>query len=126
SMSDSEALSWLMFGRPLNSVSASQADSINAKEMALNAGASMLVGTLGRQIGLDKASISDTRALGDSTLTVGKKLSPKLFVSYGVSLFGIGQVITLKYLLRKGLDITVETEQSDRREETSAALNWRK
>jgi translocation and assembly module TamB len=110
----------------LNSVSASQADSINAKEMALNAGANMLVGTLGQQIGLDKASISDTRALGDSTLTVGKKLSPKLFVSYGVSLFGIGQVITLKYLLRKGLDITVETEQSDRREETSAALNWRK
>jgi hypothetical protein len=43
-----------------------------------------------------------------------------------VSLFGIGQVITLKYLLKKGLDITVETEQSDRREETSAALNWRK
>lgn len=126
SMSDSEALSWLMFGRPLNAVSSSQADSIKAKEMALNAGASMLVGTLGRQIGLDKASISDTRALGDSTLTVGKKLSPKLFVSYGVSLFGIGQVITLKYLLKKGLDITVETEQSDRREETSAALNWRK
>ncbi len=126
SMTDSEALSWLMFGRPLNSVSASQAASINTKEMALNAGANMLVGTLGKQIGLDKASISETRALGDSTLTVGKKLSPKLFVSYGVSLFGIGQVITLKYLLKKGLDITVETEQSDRREETSAALNWRK
>jgi len=126
SMTDSEALSWLVFGTELNSVSASEADSINAKAMALNAGGSVLVGTLGRQIGLDKASISETRALGESTLTVGKQLSPKFFVSYGVSLLGIGQVITLKYLLKKGLDITVESEQTDEREETSAALNWRK
>jgi translocation and assembly module TamB len=126
SMTDSEALSWLVFGTELNSVSASEADSINAKAMALNAGGNVLVGTLGRQIGLDKASISETRALGESTLTVGKQLSPKFFVSYGVSLLGIGQVITLKYLLKKGLDITVESEQTDDREETSAALNWRK
>lgn len=125
-MSDSDALSWLLFGRPITQVSAGQANSINARSMALNAGGSMLVGTLGRQIGLDQASISDSRALGGSTLTIGKQLSPKLFVSYGVSLLGIGQVITLKYLLQKGLDITVESEQSDQREQTSAALNWRK
>lgn len=125
-MSDSDALSWLLFGRPITQVSAGQANSINARSMALNAGGSVLVGTLGRQIGLDQASISDSRALGGSTLTIGKQLSPKFFVSYGVSLLGIGQVITLKYLLQKGLDITVESEQSDQREQTSAALNWRK
>ncbi len=125
-MSDSEALSWMLFGRPLNSVNSSQAQAINTKSMALNAGGSLLVGTLGKQIGLDQASISDSRALGDSTLTIGKQLSPKFFVSYGVSLLGIGQIITLKYLLQKGLDITLETEQSDKREQSSAALNWRK
>lgn len=126
SMTDSEALSWLLFGRPLNAVNSSQAQSINTKSMALNAGGTLLVGTLGKQIGLDQASISDSRALGDSTLTIGKQLSPKFFVSYGVSLLGIGQIITLKYLLHKGLDITIETEQTDKREQTSAALNWRK
>jgi translocation and assembly module TamB len=125
-MSDSEALSWMLFGRPLNSVNSSQAQAINTKSMALNAGGTLLVGTLGKQIGLDQASISDSRALGDSTLTIGKQLSPKFFVSYGVSLLGIGQIITLKYLLQKGLDITIETEQSDKREQSSAALNWRK
>lgn len=125
-MSDSDALSWLLFGRPLNSVSAGQADSINAKSMALNAGGSFLVGTLGRKVGLDQASISESRALGDSTLTIGKQISPRLFVSYGVSLLGIGQVITLKYLLRAGLDISIESEQSELREQSSAALNWRK
>lgn len=126
SMSDSDALSWLLFGRPLNAVSAGQADSINAKSMALNAGGSFLVGTLGRKVGLDEASISESRALGDSTLTIGKQISPRLFVSYGVSLLGIGQVITLKYLLKAGLDISIESEQSELREQSSAALNWRK
>lgn len=125
-MSDTDALSWLLFGRPLVAVSAGQASSLNARSMALNAGGSLLVGTLGRQIGLDQASISGSRALGDSTLTIGKQLSPRFFVSYGVSLLGIGQVITLKYLLKKGLDISLETEQSELREQSSAALNWRK
>ena len=41
SMTESEALSWLLFGGPLNSVSSSQADSINARAMALNAGGPM-------------------------------------------------------------------------------------
>ena len=126
SMSSSDALSWLLFGRALDSVSAGQAQSINAKSMALNAGGSMLVGTLGSYIGLDQASISKTRALGDSTLTIGEQISPKIFVSYGVSLLGIGQVITLKYLLFKGLDITIDTEQTQAHQQSSAALNWRK
>jgi translocation and assembly module TamB len=126
SMTDSEALSWLLFGQPLVSVSAGQASTLNARSIALNAGGSMLVGTLGRQIGLDQATISGSRALGDSTLTIGKQLSPRFFVSYGVSLLGIGQVITLKYLLKNGLDISIETEQSELREQSSAALNWRK
>ncbi len=125
-MSDSDALSWLLFGRPLNAVNQNQAQSINARSMALNAGGSILVGTLGRQIGLDQASVSGSRILGDSTLTLGKQLSPRIFVSYGVSLLGIGQVITLKYLLKKGLDISIESEKSELREQSSAALNWRK
>jgi translocation and assembly module TamB len=125
-MSSSDALSWLLFGRALDSVSSGQAQSINAKSMALNAGGSMLVGTLGNKIGLDQASISETRALGDSTLTIGKQISPKFFVSYGVSLLGIGQVITLKYLLIKGLDITIDTEQTETQQQSSAKLNWRK
>ena len=126
SMSDSEALSWLLFGQGITKVSASQAQSINSKSMALNAGGNLLVGSLGNTIGLDQASITESRALGESTLTIGKQISPKWFVSYGVSLLGIGQIITIKYLLKKGLDITVDTEQSENIEQSSAALNWRK
>jgi translocation and assembly module TamB len=125
-LSENEALSWLMFGQPLNSVSSGDAEAVNAKSMALNAGGSFLVGTLGQKIGLDQATLSNSRVLGDSTLTVGEQLSPRFFVSYGVSLLGLGQIITLKYLLIKGLDATVEYEQTQQRTQNSAGLNWRK
>lgn len=125
-LSENEALSWLMFGQPLNSVSAGDAETVTAKSMALNAGGSYLVGTLGQKIGLDQATLTNSRVLGDSTLTVGEQISPRFFVSYGVSLLGLGQIITLKYLLIKGLDATLEYEQTQQRTQNSAALNWRK
>lgn len=61
---------------------------------------------LGARIGLDDAGVNESRALGGDVLSVGKYLSPKLYVGYGVSLLGTGQVMTLKYLLRKELDIS--------------------
>ena len=63
----------------------------------------------------------ESRALGGSVIGVGKYLSPKLYVSYGVSLLGTGQVLTLKYLLRAGFDIEVESSTRENR----ASVNWR-
>jgi len=78
-------------------------------------------GQLGTRIGLDDAGVMESRALGGSVLGVGKYLSPKLYVSYGVSLLGTGQVLTLKYLLRKGFDIEIESSTVENR----ASVNWR-
>ena len=61
-------------------------------------------------------------ALGGSVFGVGKYLSPRLYVGYGVSLLGTGQVITLKYLLRKGFDIEIESSTVENR----GSVNWRK
>ena len=65
--------------------------------------------------------MSTSRALGAEVLGIGKYLSPKLYVSYGVSLLGTGQVVTLKYLLRKGFDIQIESSTVENR----ASVNWR-
>jgi len=121
-MATSEALSWLMIGRPLSTASGSQLQQINASSLALSAGSNLLAQRLGTRLGLDSAGIGESRALGESTFTVGKQLSPRLFVSYGVSLIGTGQVLTLKYLLRRGLDVSLESGSV----ETAGSLNWRK
>ena len=51
---------------------------------------------------------------------MGKYVSPRLFLSYGVSLIGTGQVVTLKYLLSRNFDISVESGN-----ENAASVNWR-
>ena len=118
---ESEALAYLALGRPLSSLSGRQASDLDAASAALNAGGSLLAGQLGKQIGLDDAGVMQSRALGGSVLGIGKQLSPRLYVGFGVSLLGTGQVLTLKYLLRKGFDVEVETSTRESR----GSVNYR-
>src|SRR5690606_36425714 len=76
---------------------------------------------LGARLGLDNAGVSESRALGGSVLGIGKQLSPRLYLGFGVSLLGTGQVITLKYLLRRGFDVEIETSTL----ETRGSINYR-
>jgi translocation and assembly module TamB len=119
--SESEALAYLTLGRPLSSASADENRQLSAATAALSAG-NLLASQLGAKIGLDDAGVSESRALGGSVVGIGKYLSPRLYVSYGVSLLGTGQVITLKYLLRKGFDIEIESSSVENR----GSVNWRK
>lgn len=120
--SQSEALAYLALGRPLSSVSGDENRQLNAASAALSAGGGLIASQLGAKIGLDDAGVMESRALGGSVLGVGKFLSPRLYVGYGVSLLGTGQVLTLKYLLRKGFDIEIESSTLENR----ASVNWRK
>lgn len=120
--SESEALSYLILGRSLGSASRDETQSINAASSALGAGAGLLASQLGAKIGLDDAGVLESRTLGGSVFGVGKYLSPRLYVSYGVSMVGAGSVVTLKYLLRKGFDAEIESSTI----ETRGSINWRK
>jgi translocation and assembly module TamB len=121
-MDESEALSYLALGRPLATASSEEGRQLDAASAALSAGGSLLASQLGARIGLDDAGLMTSRTLGGSVFGVGKYLSPKLYVGYGVSLLGTGQVLTLKYLLRKGFDIQIESSTVENR----GSVNWRK
>jgi len=120
--SQSEALSYLALGRPLSTLSAEESRNVGAASAALSAGGNLLAGQIAQKIGLDDAGIGESRALGGSVVGIGKYLSPRLYVSYGVSLLGTGQVLTLRYLLRKGFDIEIESSTVENR----GSVNWRK
>ncbi|MEO5962009.1 MAG: translocation/assembly module TamB domain-containing protein, partial [Thermomonas sp.] len=120
--SETEALSYLTLGRPLTSLSGDEARQLGSAKSALSAGTGLLASELGSRIGLDDAGVNTSRALGGDVLSVGKYLSPKLYVGYGVSLLGTGQVLTLKYLLRKGFNIEIESSTVENR----ASVNYRK
>lgn len=120
--SQSEALAYLTLGRPLASASSDESRQVNAASAALSAGGSLIASQLGARLGLDDAGVSESRALGGSVLGVGKHISPRLYVGYGVSLLGTGQVLMLKYLLRKGFDVQIESSTVENR----ASINWRR
>ncbi|MFT3755588.1 MAG: translocation/assembly module TamB domain-containing protein [Pseudoxanthomonas sp.] len=119
---ESEALAYLVLGRSLNTASSSESQQINAANSALSAGAGLLASQLGAKIGLDDAGVLESRTLGGSVFGIGKYLSPKLYVSYGVSMVGEGSAVTLKYLMRKGFDAEIESSTI----ETRGSLNWRR
>ena len=121
-MSQSEALAFLVLGRSLTGASSDQTQQVNAASAALSAGSGLLASQLGAKLGLDDAGVSQSRALGGSVIGFGKYISPKLYVGYGVSLVGSGSVITLKYLLRRGFDIEVESSTVENR----GSINWRR
>lgn len=121
-MSQSEALAYLVLGRSLSMASSDQAQHVNAASAALSAGSGLIAAQLGAKLGLDDAGVSQSRALGGAVLGVGKYITPRLYVGYGVSLIGSGSVLTLKYLLRRGFDIEVESSTVENR----GSVNWRK
>ena len=121
-MSQSEALAYLVLGRSLSMASSDQAQQVNAASAALSAGSGLIAAQVGARLGLDDAGVSQSRALGGAVIGVGKYITPKLYVGYGVSLIGSGSVLTLKYLLRRGFDVEVESSTVENR----GSINWRK
>ncbi|EIM02345.1 pathogenicity protein [Rhodanobacter thiooxydans] len=102
-MEQSDALSYLVTGKPLSQVKGGEGDMVGAAAQALGSAAGdLLAKSIGAKIGLDDVGVSSNAALGGSSaFTVGKYLSPRLYLSYGVGLFEPGEVITLRYRLSK-------------------------
>jgi translocation and assembly module TamB len=122
-MEQSDALSYLITGKPLSQVSGGEGNMVGAAAQALGSAAGdLLAKSIGSKLGIDEIGVSSNEALGgESAFTVGKYLSPRLYLSYGVGLFEPGQVITLRYRLshRWNLEMQNATEFS------RASLNYR-
>ena len=122
-MEQSDALSYLVTGKPLSQVKGGEGDMVGAAAQALGSAAGdLLAKSIGSKLGVDDIGVSSNEALGgNSAFTVGKFLSPRLYVSYGVGLFEPGEVITLRYRLSKRWNF--EAQQAT--EFSRASLNYR-
>lgn len=120
-MEQSDALSYLITGKPLSQVKGGEGSMVNAAAQALGSAAGdLLAKGIGSKLGIE-AGVSSSAALGTAAFTVGKYLSPRLYLSYGVGLFDPGQVITLRYLLSSRWNF--EAEQAT--EFSRASFNYR-
>jgi translocation and assembly module TamB len=113
-MSNNEALSYLLTGRSIDTLQSGEATSVNkAAENLAVSGGSFVLGSIGGRLGLDEVALERT-STNDTAVTIGKQLSPNLFVSYGVSIAEAINTIKLRYTLNKRWSLKAEAglEQS--------------
>ena len=122
-MEQSDALSYLVTGKPLSQVKGGEGDMVGAAAQALGSAAgNLLAKGIGSKLGVDDIGVSSNDALGGSSaFTVGKYLSPRLYLSYGVGLFEPGEVITLRYRISHRWNF----EAQNATDFTRASLNYR-
>jgi translocation and assembly module TamB len=108
-MAQTQILSYIVTGGPVGGSGAS-GNLINKALSALGlGGGSQLVNALGHDVGLSSAKIETEADLQDAALVVGKFLSPRLYISYGIGLFDPVSTLRLRYILSNQFSLQVET-----------------
>ena len=115
-MAQSNALAYLVTGKPLSDVGSGEGDLVQSAARSLGTAAGgLLAKNIGRRLGVDEVGIKDSEAIGGAALTVGQYLSPRLYLSYGVGLFEPGEVVTLRYKLSEQLSLEALNGPKDSR-----------
>ena len=108
----SQIVSMLLTGKRLADLSSRDAATVGAAQSDLRVqGGSVLAAQIGRRIGLEEVGVEST-GLNDTALVLGKFLSPRLFVSYGISLTESINTLKLRYTISDRWLIRTEAGQN--------------
>ena len=104
-MTQGNQLSYLVLGRPMSGSSGGEGSALNRAALALGLkGGNAVAEKIGSKLGLDQFGVESSEA-GSSTnpenasFVVGKYLSPKLYISYGLGLFDPVTTLRLQYAI---------------------------
>ena len=117
-MSQSNALAYLVAGKPLDQVGSGEGegDAVQSAARSLGTAAGgLLAKNIGKRLGVDTVAVGESEGVDGAALTVGQYLSPRLYLSYGVGLFEPGEVITLRYKLTDELALEALNGSRDSR-----------
>lgn len=112
-MSESDRLSYLVLGRPLEGSTPAEGSYLNKAALALGIkGGNYLTERYGEKLGVDEIGIETAPGedAEQAALVVGKYLSPRLYVSYGLGLLDSISTLRLEYTLTR--DWSIKTESS--------------
>ncbi|MDQ6892294.1 MAG: translocation/assembly module TamB domain-containing protein [Acidobacteriota bacterium] len=110
-MAQSEALAYLLLGHPLGQATAREGSLVASAATSLGiAGGNLLGKAIASRFGLETARI-ETRGGGleRAALVVGKYLSPRFYIEYGIGVFDQVSTLRVSYILSKKWTIRAET-----------------
>jgi translocation and assembly module TamB len=113
-MMESQALAYIVLGRPMSSGSESDGSRVTGAAVALGLQRGNQIATrLGRSLGLDEMTVEAGGTLDEASLVAGTYLSPQLYVSYGVGLFEPVSVFRIRYMLSRRWTVRAETGRAN-------------
>ncbi|MEZ5703215.1 MAG: translocation/assembly module TamB domain-containing protein [Burkholderiaceae bacterium] len=109
-LTDGEALAWLVLGRPASAAGAQAFVLQQAARQLLARGGTADEGTMAKTLGVDEVGFADAGGNADGTatqtaLTVGKRLSDRLYLTYEQSLSGAMSTVSILYDLSRSLTL---------------------
>ncbi len=109
-MDQGDAFAYLLLGRPLNQASGAEGQMLQQASTSLGlSGGLFLARQIGSRLGLEDVQIEDDANGTDASLVVGKYLSPKLYISYGIGLFAPENLLRLRYQFNHWLTLQTES-----------------
>ena len=109
-MGQTDALAYLLLGRPMESTSGEDGAMMAKAALALSlSGGDYLARTLGDRFGLDEMRVESSDTSEQASLVVGRYLSPKLYISYGVGLIETINTLTVRYTLSEKWQLKAES-----------------
>ncbi len=116
-MTQQEQLSWLVLGRSLQEAPEGEGNALSQAALAMGLrGGDFLAKNIGERAGFDQFGIEtgsgEAGAPSDpseAALVIGKYLSPKLYVSYGVGLFNPESVLQMQYEISRNWTVVTQS-----------------
>jgi len=109
-LGETDMLSYLLFGRPMNEASGTEGAAMAQAALALGlAGGDNIARRLGDRFGFDEMRVESNDTGDQASLVVGRYLSPDLYVSYGVGLIESINSINLRYQLSQRWHLEAES-----------------
>lgn len=109
-MNQTEILALLLTGKPLTQVGEEEGDALTGAVSAAGiAGGNLLARRIGQTVGLEDFKVTSEGDIGQAAVQVGRALSPRLYLQYGVGLFDASQIVRIRYQLSEHWSVQTET-----------------
>jgi len=106
-LGQSDILAYLVTGRPLRQASQEEGEQLSAAATALGAAGGLLAQDIRRRFGFETLEFEGGDELATSAVVLGRYLTPRLYLSYGLNFRGQTESVGLEYQLDE--DWTLET-----------------
>lgn len=101
-MGETDTLSYLLLGRPMEGASSEDGNMMAQAALALGlSGGDRIARSLGNRFGMDEMRVASNDTGDQASLVLGRYLSPKLYVGYGVGILKATNTFSLRYQISK-------------------------